>query len=64
VLGNRGQTKAEFSRKEHGKDAHTKARAHLKSKYDEYMKEEILYVLFLKQCFVLRDVAREETIRS
>jgi hypothetical protein len=40
VLGNTGQTKAEFSRKEHGKDAHTKAQAHLKSKYDEYMKEE------------------------
>jgi hypothetical protein len=40
VLGNTGQTKAEFSRKEHGKDAHAKAQAHLKSKYDEYMKEE------------------------
>jgi hypothetical protein len=40
VLGNRGQTKAEFSRKEHGKDAQSKAQAHLKSKYDEYMKEE------------------------
>lgn len=40
VLGNTGQTKAEFSRKEHGKDAHSKAQAHLKSKYDEYMKEE------------------------
>jgi hypothetical protein len=40
VLGNKGQTKAEFSRKEHGKDAHSKAQAHLKSKYDEYMKED------------------------
>lgn len=40
VLGNKGQTKAEFSRKEHGKDAHKKAQDHLKSKYDEYMKEE------------------------
>jgi len=40
VLGNKGQTKAEFSRKEHGKDAQKKAQAHLKSKYDEYMKEE------------------------
>jgi hypothetical protein len=40
VLGNRGQTKAEFSRKEHGKYAQSKAQAHLKSKYDEYMKEE------------------------
>lgn len=40
VLGNKGQTKATFSRKEHGKDAQEKARAHLKSKYDEYMKED------------------------
>jgi hypothetical protein len=40
VLGNKGQTKAEFSRKEHGKDAHKKAQDHLKSKYNEYMKEE------------------------
>lgn len=39
VLGNTGQTKAEFTRKEHGKDAHKKAQDHLKSKYDEYMKE-------------------------
>lgn len=41
VLGNKGQTKAEFSRKEHGSMAQGKARAHLKSKYDEYMKEEV-----------------------
>ena len=40
VLGNRGQTKATFHRKEHGKDAHKLAQAHLKDKYDEYMKEE------------------------
>ena len=40
VLGNKGQTKAEFSRKEHGSMAQGKARAHLKSKYDEYMKED------------------------
>lgn len=40
VLGNKGQTKAEFSRKEHGKDAHKKAQDHLKAKYNEYMKEE------------------------
>lgn len=40
VLGNKGQTKAEFSRKEHGKDAHGKAQAHLKAKYNEYMKED------------------------
>jgi len=40
VLGNKGQTKAEFSRKEHGSMAHGKAQAHLKSKYNEYMKEE------------------------
>lgn len=40
VLGNKGQTKAEFSRKEHGKDAQSKAQAHLKSKYNEYMKED------------------------
>lgn len=39
VLGNKGQTKAEFSRKEHGKDAHKKAQSHLKTKYNEYMKE-------------------------
>jgi hypothetical protein len=42
VLGNTGQTKAEFSRKEHGKDAQSKAQAHLKSKYNDYMKEEAL----------------------
>ena len=42
VLGNTGQTKATFSRKEHGKDAQSKAQAHLKSKYDEYMKEEVI----------------------
>jgi hypothetical protein len=40
VLGNRGQTKATFNRKDHGTDAQKKAQAHLKSKYDEYMKEE------------------------
>lgn len=40
VLGNKGQTKATFSRAEHGKDAQKKAQAHLKSKYNEYMKEE------------------------
>ena len=40
VLGNRGHTKATFTRAEHGKDAHKKAQAHLRSKYDEYMKEE------------------------
>lgn len=42
VLGNTGQTKATFSRAEHGKDAHVKAQKHLKSKYNEYMKEETL----------------------
>jgi hypothetical protein len=42
VLGNTGKTKAEFSRKEHGKDAQSKAQAHLKSKYNDYMKEEVL----------------------
>jgi hypothetical protein len=47
VLGNKGQTKAEFSRKEHGKDAHSKAQAHLKSKYNEYMKEESIDELTL-----------------
>lgn len=41
VLGNKGQTKATFSRAEHGKDAQKKAQAHLKSKYNEYMKEEV-----------------------
>lgn len=40
VLGNTGQTKAEFSRKEHGQDAHKKAQSHLRTKYNEYMKEE------------------------
>ena len=40
VLGNQGQTKATFSRKDHGKDAQSKAQAHLRSKYDEYMKED------------------------
>ena len=41
VLGNRGHTKATFTRAEHGKDAQSKAQAHLRSKYDEYMKEEV-----------------------
>lgn len=41
VLGNRGHTKATFTRAEHGKDAHAKAQAHLRSKYNEYMKEEV-----------------------
>jgi hypothetical protein len=41
VLGNTGQTKASFTRAEHGKDAHVKAQQHLKSKYNEYMKEEV-----------------------
>lgn len=41
VLGNTGQTKAEFSRKEHGQDAHKKAQSHLRTKYNEYMKEEL-----------------------
>jgi len=40
VLGNQGQTKATFSRKEHGSEAQKKAQAHLRSKYDEYMKED------------------------
>lgn len=40
VLGNKGQTKATFSRKEHGTEAQKKAQAHLRSKYDEYMKED------------------------
>jgi hypothetical protein len=48
VLGNKGQTKAEFSRKEHGKDAQSKAQAHLKSKYNEYMKEETVEEASLK----------------
>lgn len=41
VLGNTGKTKATFTRAEHGKDAHVKAQKHLRSKYDEYMKEEV-----------------------
>jgi len=41
VLGNTGQVKATFTRKEHGKDAKAKAIAHLKQHYDAYMKEEI-----------------------
>lgn len=40
VLGNRGHTKATFTRAEHGSLAHGKAQAHLRAKYDEYMKEE------------------------
>ena len=40
VLGNRGQTKATFHRKEHGSNAQKIAQAHLKAKYDEYMKED------------------------
>lgn len=47
VLGNKGQTKAEFSRKEHGSMAHGKAQAHLKAKYNEYMKEESIDELTL-----------------
>jgi hypothetical protein len=39
VLGNKGQTKQTFTRKEHGAMARDKAREHLKSKYDEYMNE-------------------------
>jgi hypothetical protein len=42
VLGNTGQTKATFSRATHGKDAHVAAQRHLRSKYNEYMKEETL----------------------
>lgn len=42
VLGNTGQTKASFNRATHGKDAHAMAQKHLKSKYDEYMNEEVL----------------------
>jgi hypothetical protein len=41
VLGNKGQTKATFTRKEHGSEAKSKAIAHLKSKYNEYMKEDV-----------------------
>jgi len=41
VLGNKGQTKATFTRKEHGSEAKSKAIAHLKSKYNEYMKEDL-----------------------
>jgi hypothetical protein len=41
VLGNTGQVKATFTRKEHGKDAKAKAIAHLKQNYDAYMKEEV-----------------------
>jgi hypothetical protein len=42
VLGNKGQTKATFNRSEHGHLAHGKAQAHLRAKYDEYMKEETI----------------------
>jgi hypothetical protein len=41
VLGNKGQTKATFSRATHGKDAHARAQQHLKNKYDTYMKEDL-----------------------
>jgi hypothetical protein len=41
VLGNTGQSKATFTRKEHGTNAQSKAREHLKSKYNDYMKEEV-----------------------
>jgi hypothetical protein len=41
VLGNKGQTKATFNRSEHGHLAHGKAQAHLRAKYDEYMKESL-----------------------
>lgn len=41
VLGNTGQTKATFTRKEHGPAAKAKAIAHLKKHYDTYMKEEV-----------------------
>lgn len=40
VLGNSGQTKASFTRKEHGMEAKNKAIVHLKKNYDTYMKEE------------------------
>lgn len=40
VLGNRGQTKASFTQKEHGYSARQKAQQHLKKNYDAYMKEE------------------------
>ena len=40
VLGNDGQVKATFTHKEHGKEARSKAQAHLKQHYDDYMKEE------------------------
>ncbi len=41
VLGNTGQTKATFTRKEHGMAAKDKAMAHVKKNFDAYMKEEI-----------------------
>lgn len=41
VLGNTGQVKATFTRKEHGKDAKAKAIAHLQKHYDTYMKEDL-----------------------
>ena len=41
VLGNRGQSKATFSQKEHGYSARKKAQEHLKKNYDAYMNEEV-----------------------
>ena len=41
VLGNTGQVKATFSQKEHGKEAKSKAIAHLQKHYDTYMKEDL-----------------------
>lgn len=41
VLGNTGQTKATFTRKEHGQNAQAKAREHVKKNYDTYMKEDL-----------------------
>lgn len=43
VLGNSGQTKATFTRKEHGMEAKNKAIVHLKKNYDTYMKEESIF---------------------
>ena len=41
VLGNTGQTKATFTRKEHGMAAKDKAMAHVKKNFDTYMKEDL-----------------------
>ena len=39
VLGNTGQTKAEFSRKEHGKDAHHSAEEHPEQEQKQHEQE-------------------------